>query len=50
MARPLRLAALLLGILGIGYALWANRQGYNLFPNLLAALAVIGVALAYRRR
>ncbi len=50
MVRPYRLVALALALLALGYALWTNRQGYALFPNLLAALGAIGVALAYRRR
>jgi len=48
--RSLRLAALTLAVLALAYALWANRRGYALLPNLLAALSAVGVLLAYRRR
>ncbi len=44
-----RIAALLLAVLALGVALWQNRGGYALFPNLAAGFAVLLVALAYRR-
>ncbi len=46
--KRLRLTALFLAILLIGYALLTNRQGYALGPNL-AAFAGVVFALALLR-
>jgi len=50
MERSRRLVALLAAILALGYALMKNREGVELFPNLLAATGVALVALVYLRR
>jgi len=45
--RPKHLA-LLAAILLLAYALWQNRSGYSLLPNLLALVGVL-VALYFLR-
>ncbi len=47
---PRRLAALLFAILALGLALWQNRAGYALWPNLLALVGILVVYLAYKKR
>ncbi len=37
----LRIPALLLAILFLGLALWANRAGYAFLPNAAALIAVL---------
>ncbi len=39
--KRLRIPALLLAILLLGFALWANRSGYAFLPNAAALIAVL---------
>ena len=46
--RRQKIVALLIAIVFLGYALYQNRSGYALGPNLLALLGVLIVAYVYR--
>ncbi len=46
--RQKKILALLVAILLLGFALYQNRSGYALGPNLLALLGILIVAYVYR--
>ncbi len=46
--RRRKILALLVAIVLLGFALYQNRSGYRLWPNLAALLGVLGVAYVYR--
>ncbi len=46
-ARSLKIALLLAANVAVAWALWSNRSGYTLLPNLTAATLVAAVVLMF---